>query len=249
MAWTGCHQDIPLIYMLFMKLNSFVCQQGTGKGKYVWWCISWYYVSVIKTCRGHTYHKRRKVIFHPCATIATSYNYTYIYMYHNKFLKYRSVNLCNSAIQVWNSQLYLMLMPSYVLLILEWGFSGGKKKSCFQTYLELEICLMLIRFFFLFIWSNLTSCFWNVSFRKLCLEVFSIWEHLSSERLDLSNMFEEAELSLTVFSLPLKSTGRDRSWTGDYAACGRRHLAHAAWFAHIPYLLQSQDGSIPREPA
>ena len=26
----------------------------------------------------------------------------------------------------------------------------------------------------------------------------------------------------------LKSTGRDRIWTGDYAACGRCHLAHAA---------------------
>ena len=26
-----------------------------------------------------------------------------------------------------------------------------------------------------------------------------------------------------------KSTGRDRSWTGDYAACGRCHLAHAEW--------------------
>ena len=27
---------------------------------------------------------------------------------------------------------------------------------------------------------------------------------------------------------PLKSTGRDRSWTEDYAACGCCHLAHAA---------------------
>ena len=35
----------------------------------------------------------------------------------------------------------------------------------------------------------------------------------------------------------LKLIGRDRSWTGDNAACGRCHLAHAAWFAHIPYLL------------
>ena len=26
----------------------------------------------------------------------------------------------------------------------------------------------------------------------------------------------------------LKSTGRDRSWTGEYTACGRCHLAHAA---------------------
>ena len=47
----------------------------------------------------------------------------------------------------------------------------------------------------------------------------------------------------------LKSTGRDRSWTGDYVACGRCHLAHAAWFAHVPYLLPSHGGSIPREPA
>ena len=45
----------------------------------------------------------------------------------------------------------------------------------------------------------------------------------------------------------LKSTGRDRSWTGDYAVCGRCHLAPTAWFAHVPYLLQSDDGSIPRE--
>ena len=47
----------------------------------------------------------------------------------------------------------------------------------------------------------------------------------------------------------LKLTGRDRSWTGDYAACGHCHLAHAAGFAHVPYLLPSHDGSIPCELA
>ena len=35
----------------------------------------------------------------------------------------------------------------------------------------------------------------------------------------------------------VKSTGRDRSWTGDNAACGRCHFAHAAWSAHVPYIL------------
>ena len=40
-----------------------------------------------------------------------------------------------------------------------------------------------------------------------------------------------------------KSTGRDSIWTGDYAACGRCHLAHAAWVANVPYLLQGHDGS------
>ena len=28
--------------------------------------------------------------------------------------------------------------------------------------------------------------------------------------------------------ISLQSTGRDRSWTGDYAACGHCHLVHAA---------------------
>ena len=46
------------------------------------------------------------------------------------------------------------------------------------------------------------------------------------------------------FQRNLKSTGRDRSWTGDYAVCGRCHVAQAAWFRHVPYLLQSHDGSI-----
>ena len=48
----------------------------------------------------------------------------------------------------------------------------------------------------------------------------------------------------------LKLTGRVRSWTGDYAACGRCHLAHAAWFAHVPYLLPSVMTGVSRaEPA
>ena len=51
------------------------------------------------------------------------------------------------------------------------------------------------------------------------------------------SLFTLKALFNNVFTL--KSTGQDRSWTGDYAACGRCHLAHAAWFAHVPYLLQS----------
>ena len=46
---------------------------------------------------------------------------------------------------------------------------------------------------------------------------------------------------MDVFQVSLKSTRRDRSWTGDYAMCGRCHLAYAAWFTHVPYLLQSND--------
>ena len=60
--------------------------------------------------------------------------------------------------------------------------------------------------------------------------------------------------SFTVPMLPcihhsssfLKLTGRDRSWTGDYAACGRCHLAHAARFALAPRLLQRYDRWVSR---
>ena len=55
----------------------------------------------------------------------------------------------------------------------------------------------------------------------------------------------EQDLQISV----LKSTGRDNELDGRLAACVRCHLAHAAWFAHVPYLRQSHDGSILREPA
>ena len=40
------------------------------------------------------------------------------------------------------------------------------------------------------------------------------------------SLFTLKALFNNVFTL--KSIGRDRSWTGDYAASGRCHLAHAA---------------------
>ena len=77
------------------------------------------------------------------------------------------------------------------------------------------------------------------SLKVLTRKAFLYLSKICSSKLDI------------IFNIvsPLKSTGQDRSWTGDYAACGRCHLAHAAGFAHGPYLLPSHDGSIPHEPA